>query len=174
MQTSNRLLLAIRVANEAHNGQYRKWGHSSIPYIIHPLRVMNNVAMILESTEDMVIAAVLHDVLEDTKLTEADLVAKGFGGEVVLFVKALTNPSKGSNLTRADRKAMDRQHLAGASWEVKVIKLANRIDNMLEVRNDPTSPKDFVELYKNESRLLLEVLKGTNEELEAVLAKLVC
>jgi len=174
MDGGEQILRAARLAEEAHRGQCRKWGHAQDPYIWHPMRVAGMVSLVEFATVEMVQAAYLHDVLEDTKVNELALYEAGFIGKVILFVKALTNPSKGSNLPRADRKAMDRQHLAGASWEVKVIKLADRIDNLLEVRNDPTSPKDFVELYKNESRLLLEVLKGTNEELEAVLVKLVC
>ena len=173
MDKGEQILRAARLAGEAHLGQYRKWGHANDPYIWHPMRVAGMVMLVENATPEMVMAAVFHDVLEDTKLTESDLIAKGFGGDVVYFVEALTNPSKGTGLPRSERKAMDRQHLAGASWEVKVIKLADRLDNLLEMRNDPATPEDFMEVYKGESRLLLATLKGTNNELEDKLAKMV-
>ena len=122
----------------------------------------------------MVAAAWLHDVLEDTNLTEQDLIAKGFNGEVVYFVKELTNASKQDpkmkGRPRAERKAADRMKIAKAPWGARLIKLADRIDNLTDSFN---APEDFRELYKNESRLLLEALKGTDDELEARLTKLV-
>lgn len=173
MDKGEQILRAAHLAEEYHRGQYRKWGHAQDPYIWHPMRVAGLVTMVEFATPEMIQAAWLHDVLEDTKLTEADLVAKGFGGEVVFLVKALTNPSKGTGLQRHERKAMDRQHISSAPWEARLIKLADRLDNLLEMRNDPATPKDFVELYTGESRLLVESLRGTNNELEAMLAKLV-
>ena len=173
MDTGEMILRAARLAEDAHRGQYRKWGHTQDPYIWHPMRVAGMVMLVEHVTSEMIQAAFLHDSLEDTKLKEEDLVKAGFGGEVVYFVKALTNPSKGLNLPRAERKAMDRKHIDKAPWGAKVIKLADRLDNLLEIRNDPETPKDFVETYKGESRLLLTVLKGINDELENMLAKLV-
>jgi hypothetical protein len=63
--------------------------------------------------------------------------------------------------------------LAKASWGARAIKLADRIDNVREIIYDPETPKDFAKLYLNESRLLLDALKGTDNELEAELAMLV-
>jgi (p)ppGpp synthase/HD superfamily hydrolase len=124
----------------------------------------------------MIAASVLHDVLEDTALTEDDLIAKGFGGEVVYFVKQMTNASKLDatlkDKPRAVRKAADRAKLANACWEVKMIKLADRIDNLRDMNHSAT-PADFAVMYKNESKQLLEVLKGTDAELEAQLEKLI-
>lgn len=171
------ILRAARLAAVAHNGQMRKWVHlTADPYILHPMRVAGLVTLSLWSTPTMVAAAYLHDVLEDTILTEADLIANGFDNEVVWFVKQLTNASKLDPLLagkpRVVRKAADRVKLASACKEVKLIKLADRIDNLRDMGNSAV-PADFAVMYKNESKQLLEVLKGTDSELEAQLEKLI-
>lgn len=74
---------AIRIARAAHEGQVDKSGH---PYIGHPLRVMSRV-----SGEHARMAAVLHDVVEDTSVTADDLLAAGCPPEVVRTVLALTH-----------------------------------------------------------------------------------
>ena len=74
---------AIHLARTAHEGQVDKSGH---PYIGHPLRVMGRV-----SGEHARMAAVLHDVVEDTSVTADDLLAAGCPPEVVRTVLALTH-----------------------------------------------------------------------------------
>lgn len=171
------ILRAARLATTVHNGQNRKWGHSADPYIFHPMRVAGLVSLNTFATEEIVAAAWLHDTLEDTTLTETQLIAHGFGGPVTFFVTQMTNASKVDpamkNKPRAERKAADRAKIAAAPWEVRFIKLADRLDNVMEMRNDSQTPADFVKLYTGESRLLLEVLKGIDSVLEARLAALV-
>ena len=175
MKGDDLILRAARLAATVHNGQNRKWGHFDDPYIFHPMRVAGLVALHSMATPEMVAAAFLHDALEDTKLTENELYAKGFGGEVTYFVVQLTNASKSmsKSISRAERKAYDRAKIAKAPWECRYIKLADRLDNLMEMRNDPLTPADFAEIYRGESRLLLDVLKGVDEELESRFAKLV-
>lgn len=72
---------ALIIAARAHEGQTDKAG---LPYILHPLRVMHAVH------GGSQIVAVLHDVLEDTEVTAADLLAAGFGGEVLAALACLT------------------------------------------------------------------------------------
>ncbi|TQM80527.1 metal dependent phosphohydrolase [Saccharothrix saharensis] len=74
---------AIRIARAAHDGQVDKSGQ---PYIGHPLRVMGRV-----SGEHARMAAVLHDVVEDTSVTADDLLAAGCPPEVVATVLVLTH-----------------------------------------------------------------------------------
>ena len=73
---------AIRIAAEAHRGQRDRGG---APYILHPLRVMLRV-----QTDAERMAAVLHDVVEDSAWTLDDLRARGFADEVVAAVDALS------------------------------------------------------------------------------------
>ena len=77
---------AIEIAVSAHKGQVDKAGK---PYILHPLRLMFKM-----QTENEMIAAVLHDVVEDTDWTIEKLEAEGFNEEVITAVKLLTHDKK--------------------------------------------------------------------------------
>lgn len=76
---------AYRIAHDSHAGQMRKSGE---PYIIHPLSVAIILAE-LELDKETIAAGLLHDVLEDTVMTEAEMEAE-FGKEVVLLVDGVT------------------------------------------------------------------------------------
>lgn len=152
---------AIDIACAAHEGQFRKYSEN-VPYIVHPGRVASRVARLYESNEDMVCAAWLHDVVEDTQVTLAEIEA-ACGAEVATLVDWLTNPSKGSKKLRADRKSWDREHIAKAPAQAKMIKLADRADNLRDLLK---APLNFAELYHSESVALFDVLKGTHPILE--------
>jgi (p)ppGpp synthase/HD superfamily hydrolase len=76
----------------------------------------------------MICAAILHDVLEDTPVTYAELLHE-FGHHTALLVQELTNVSKLTDRNRAQRKAMDREQLAKSSVAAATIKLADCISN---------------------------------------------
>jgi (p)ppGpp synthase/HD superfamily hydrolase len=122
-----------------------------------------------QATETMVAAAFLHDVVEDTPHVLSD-VSDEFGPAVARLVEELTNPSKGINAPRRERKQLDREHLAGASAEAKIIKLLDRIDNLQEVA---TAPMGFRQMYCEESRLLADVIGNADPELKAELLECV-
>jgi (p)ppGpp synthase/HD superfamily hydrolase len=103
---------AIEIAARAHAGQLDKQG---MPYILHPIRVM----MAVQSVDAKMIA-VLHDVLEDTLVTEADLRRDGFSELVVSGVLAVTR-RKGESYT--DFVIRASQH--GLAREVKLADLAD-------------------------------------------------
>lgn len=75
--------LALKIATEAHKGQVDKAG---VPYINHPLTVAS-----LVDTEEEKIVALLHDTIEDTNITEQDLLNYGFSNKIVEAVKLLTH-----------------------------------------------------------------------------------
>ena len=77
---------AIAIAAKAHEGQIDKAG---APYIIHPLRVMMRVMMRVTTTEER-IAAVLHDVVEDTGISFDSHRAEGFSEQILSAVESLT------------------------------------------------------------------------------------
>jgi (p)ppGpp synthase/HD superfamily hydrolase len=117
----------------------------------------------------VIAAAWLHDVVEDTDASESDIKSR-FGDDIFRLVMILTNPSKEhSELRRAERKKMDREHLANASDEAKAIKLADRIDNLRDLSVDPLVPENFRVRYLSESQQLLEVLRGVDGRLEDML-----
>jgi (p)ppGpp synthase/HD superfamily hydrolase len=139
-------------ARLAHKGQTRKY--TGVPYISHPERVARRVS---EFTNDknVVAAAWLHDTIEDCGITYDELMEE-FNKEVADIVWNLTNPSKWyPELSRTDRKKMDREHLKQCSEKVQLIKCIDRIDNLNEMKEAENS---FKLLYSKESILLSEVL----------------
>ncbi|PPH34140.1 HD domain-containing protein [Rathayibacter rathayi] len=91
MKDSELLALARATATAAHVGQVDKSGH---PYITHPLRVSERVRRRFpDAPAGVVAAALLHDVVEDTEVTVAALLAAGFPSAVVDAVDAVTKRS---------------------------------------------------------------------------------
>ena len=145
------LEFVIRFALEAHAGQTRKY--TGMPYITHPLAVMEIVSSVPHSTE-MLAAAVLHDTVEDTDVTIKQ-ISSHFGKTVAEMVKQLTDISKPEDGNRATRKEIDRMHLKDAWPDVKTIKLADLIHNSESIFEHD---KEFAKIYMKEKELLLEVL----------------
>lgn len=163
----SRIIRAARYAAKCHAGQVRRY--TGAPYIYHPMRVAGRLTMRPNITDDEVAAAWLHDVIEDCGVTREELSQEIGNWHTGRLVQELTNPSKGLKLPRAERKQIDRDHIAKISKPAKLIKLIDRIDNLREV---PESESQFLKLYREESRLLLEVLRGTDAGLEAELESL--
>ncbi|MCM1064717.1 MAG: bifunctional (p)ppGpp synthetase/guanosine-3',5'-bis(diphosphate) 3'-pyrophosphohydrolase [Eubacterium sp.] len=148
---------AYNVAKEAHKDQTRRSGE---PYIIHPL----NVAIILAELEldkETIIAGLLHDVVEDTVMTDDDL-KREFGEDVALLVDGVTKLEKiplSSTLSRSDEKLemqaenLRKMFLAMAKdIRVILIKLADRLHNMRTLKyKSPESQqriaKETLEIY---------------------------
>jgi (p)ppGpp synthase/HD superfamily hydrolase len=89
---------------------------------------MASIVEAVEHTPEMLAAAWLHDVVENTKTTVEDIRLL-FGAAIANFVDQLTDVSRSFDGNRARRKALDRAHLAKASQEAQTIKLADLIDN---------------------------------------------
>lgn len=115
---------AVAIAMKAHEGQTRADGVT--PYVTHPIAVALNVARLDGVQEEHIAAALLHDVLEDTDVTEETLRA-ALSDSVVDLVVWLTNPSKGSRRPREARKRMDREHAVRAPIWAQRIKLADQV-----------------------------------------------
>lgn len=157
---SLKTLLAWAFAEQAHRsvGQIRKY--TGEPYIVHPQSVAEIVQSIPHD-ENMVCAALLHDVVEDTPVTLLQ-IERRFGEDVALLVADLTDISTKEMGNRKIRKEVDRQHIAKASPRAKTIKLADLIHNTESiVANDP----GFAKVYLAEKRLLMEVLREGDETL---------
>ncbi|MEZ5304227.1 MAG: HD domain-containing protein [Verrucomicrobiales bacterium] len=145
-------------AAHAAVGQRRKY--SGAPYIVHPVEVMEIVRSV-PHTPEMLAAALLHDTVEDTKVT-LDLIRSEFGDAVADLVGWLTDPSKPRDGNRAARKAVDRAHTAAAPAEAQTIKLADLIANTGSiVENDPA----FAKIYLAEQRALLAVMERGDRSL---------
>ena len=150
MERVNKAMLFCKVAHNAV-GQVRKYGKQ--PYWTHPFAVMEIVASV-PHTEAQLVAALLHDVVEDTQITVAH-VANEFGDNVADMVNWLTDKSTLEMGNRAVRKAFDRDRIAMAPPAVQTIKLADLIHNSGSIsKHDP----GFARIYMQEKRELLAVL----------------
>lgn len=149
---------AKQLAGKAHEGQFRKY--SGMPYIIHPVEVATIVQTVEGHTDEMIAAALLHDVVEDTEYSFED-IAEAVSPEVAELVRGLTEVSQPQDGNRAVRKAKDRDFLAQQSAEVQTIKYADIISNTQDIRaNDPK----FAKVYIEEMKLLLQVMdKGDSK-----------
>lgn len=170
MSVDGLIIRACKIASEAHRGQTRRY--TGDPYVLHPMRVAGRVMLLISATPVEIAAAWLHDVLEDSKLTEKDLEDRGMPNSVIKLVMALTNPSKSmpEETPRATRKAVDFEHLAKQSPWVKKIKMIDRIDNLTEMS---WHDKDFMAIYCQESRGLAEAIGDADEDLKKELISLI-
>lgn len=117
------LFKAIEFAAKAHTGQRRKT--SGIPYIYHPLAVAK-ILMKHHCAEELVIAAVLHDTIEDTAVTADDLVHH-FGSRVASLVESVSEPDKSASWEA--RKQHTIAFLEDASSDILLIACADKLDN---------------------------------------------
>lgn len=126
---------AIEIAAKNHTGQKDKGGE---PYILHPLRVMMGVR-----GENEKIAAVLHDVVEDTSITLDDLRREGFADAIVRAVDALTK--------RPGETRLDAGRRAAADPIARKVKLSDLADNMNLTRLGNPTEKDLARLREYEA-----------------------
>lgn len=132
-----RLLRAIDFAAHKHRGQRRK-SAERVPYINHPVGVARLIAEVGGVTdEDVVIAAVLHDTLEDTATTREELEA-AFGSVVLGLVDEVSDDK---NLPKAERKQLQIAHAGQLSTGAALIKLADKIANVHDLSHAP--PEDW-------------------------------
>lgn len=154
---------ARRFATAAHESINQRRKYTGEPYITHPAAVAELVRSV-PHTDTMLAAAWLHDTVEDTHATLAD-VEREFGPEVVSLVEQLTDVSLPQDGNRRARKEIDRTHTAKATPTAKTIKLADLIDN---ARSIMTRDPDFAVVYLSEKRRLLEVLTEGDQTLYAM------
>ncbi len=121
---------AIMVASKAHDGQYRKL--TNIPYITHPLGV-SLILMRIGAREELVAAGILHDTVEDTELTLAD-IKDGFGDEVAELVDGCSEPDK--SLSWEARKEHTISVLQTASEDTRTVVCADKLHNIRSIIRD--------------------------------------
>ena len=142
---------AARFAANAHLGQKRKY--TKEPYVAHPGRVARNVQA-AGGDENQVVAALLHDTVEDTAVTLED-VEREFGSDVAPLVWELTHVHTAEalpHLNRAERKRLEAERLSCVSPRAKLIKMFDVLDNLPSVcEHDP----GFAKVYAPECRDVL-------------------
>ena len=166
-----KFIQAASFAAKKHRGQKRK-GAVEEPYINHPLEVANLLANVGKVEDyDILIAAVLHDTIEDTETTKEE-IAELFGTKVSEMVLEVTDDK---SLPKAERKQKQIEHAPHLSIGAKHIKLGDKSSNIHDVTENPP---DF---WSDERRLeyilwgekVIAGVRGVNENLEQYFDKLV-
>ena len=132
-----KLLKAIAFAADKHRDQRRK-DEGASPYINHPIAVATVLATEGDiSDEETLVAAALHDTVEDTQTTFAE-IDEHFGAEVAGLVRELTDDK---SLEKAERKRLQIEHARNLSIRAKQLKIADKICNVRDVTDNP--PADW-------------------------------
>lgn len=153
------LAKAADFAAQAHIGQLRKY--TDEPYIVHPLAVAKTVAD-FGGTVEQVIAAMLHDTVEDVDHITLPVIQLNFGGVVAEYVDGMTKREWPEAKNREMRKTNEAQRLAMTAGEVQTIKYADIIDNTKTIVQ---FDHKFGAVYLEEASRLLNVMKNGNEAL---------
>jgi (p)ppGpp synthase/HD superfamily hydrolase len=153
---------ALQFASVKHQNQRRKNG--DIPYINHPIEVAHILVQAGVKDHDILAAGLLHDTIEDTETTEAELDLE-FGARIKGIVLEC---SDNKDLAKDERKRVQIQKAVKASTEAKLVKMADKISNNrgLLVGAPPSWSKERIQGYFIWSQAVCANLKGTNEYLD--------
>jgi GTP diphosphokinase / guanosine-3',5'-bis(diphosphate) 3'-diphosphatase len=158
-----RILSAAAFAAERHRDQRRK-GKEASPYINHPIALAALLAEAGERDPAVLMAALLHDTVEDTATTFEQL-EQCFGADVAAIVREVTDDKR---LPKAVRKRLQIERAAGASRRAKLVKLADKICNLRDMRSSP--PLDWSPQRRREyfdwARQVVDRMRGTHPQLE--------
>lgn len=136
---TDRIFSALRFATDAHSGQFRKG--TTIPYIVHPVAVMQHLIK-HNATSDAIAAGILHDTLEDTDVTEADL-RQIFGDRIADLVVGASEPDK--TLSWEQRKQHTLDTLSKVQdLEQLMIVCADKLSNISSIASDIAEHGDNV------------------------------
>jgi guanosine-3',5'-bis(diphosphate) 3'-pyrophosphohydrolase len=157
---------AVAFAATKHRTQRRKDVDAS-PYINHPIALAHVLAFEAKvSDEHVLIAAMLHDTLEDTETSFEELKQR-FGLPIAKTVAEVTDDK---TLPPLRRKALQIEHAPHLSRRAKLVKLADKICNLRDVASNP--PKDWPlrrrRKYFDWARRVVEGLRGVHPRLEAI------
>lgn len=162
--SSQRILSGYEFANRKHTeaGQIRKYTNE--PYIVHPVEVAGFVhtharkKYDAEAVENMVIAALLHDTVEDTDTTYNE-IEKLFGVEVRNLVFWLTDVTTKAQGNRRVRKEMETVRLLAAPGQAKFIKLCDFISNTKSIVEHDVA---FAKTYLMEKQAVIQAFTDHN------------
>ncbi len=161
-----RLLKAALFAAEKHKNGRRK-NKSATPYINHPIEVaalLSDVGAVDDT--DVLIAALLHDTIEDTDTTEEEIEAL-FGKRVA---QTVVECSDDKSLPKAERKRLQVARAPGKSVSAKLVKVADKICNLQSILDEPPNDWD-IERRRNYffwARDVVAGLRGVSRPLEAL------
>jgi (p)ppGpp synthase/HD superfamily hydrolase len=151
---------ALEKARAAHAGQVRN-GSGGMPYVEHPITVAARLDELLEVDDEVLAAALLHDVVEDSETT-LDELRELFGDRVAGLVGALTDDE--SIDAYRERKAEHRERVAAAPADALAIYGADKLTNVITLRDAHAAEGDAVrEEFKVPVELKLEIWEADLE-----------
>lgn len=156
MEQSNCVISKAKCyATTKHNGQFRKFTHEQ--YINHPLRVAQNVLRYSDDNNltEMIVAAILHDTVEDTDATPEE-IASLFGSGVERLVNELTSKP---GITKEEKPSYLATKMSKMSNCALTIKLADRLDNVSDLKN---ASENFRVRYQKETITIISSLMSEN------------
>lgn len=161
---------AVSFAAERHKKQTRK-GLGKIPYINHPIQVAKLLSDFGEEEDELIISALLHDVIEDTTKDDneikqlSNIILNKFG-EIVL--QTVLEVSDNKSLPVEERKRLQVVHTPKLSDRAKKLKIADKICNIIDIKNDPpvnwSSERKLA--YLDWSKQVVSGAKGLNIKLD--------
>ncbi len=134
-----RILAAANFAAERHAAQRRK-GHTAEPYVNHLLEVAELLARMMDSLDaNLIIAALLHDTIEDVGVTREE-IAERFGEDVASLVAEVTDDK---SLPKETRKALQIEKASGKSARAQALGAADKIANVRSIASSPPANWSF-------------------------------
>ncbi len=161
------VLSAASFAAERHQKQRRK-GVDAVPYINHPLGVASVLARDAGVDDPVTLAAaLLHDTIEDTGTTAAEIAAL-FGDEVAAIVLEVTDDK---SLPSSVRKRKQIEHASTISTRAKLVKLADKLCNVRDLRRSPPTdwPAERVNGYFDWAKKVVDQMRGVSPALDDLL-----
>ncbi|MGE0400798.1 MAG: HD domain-containing protein [Kofleriaceae bacterium] len=160
---TGQLLRALDLAATKHRDQRRK-DQSKSPYINHPIAVARLLWECGVTDETALLAAVLHDTIEDTATTHEEL-AQLFGAAVADVVAEVTDDKA---LPKARRKELQVEHAPHMSRIAKLVKLADKTCNVRDVIDSPPDwPLERRQQYLDWAKQVVDGLRDASDELSA-------
>jgi guanosine-3',5'-bis(diphosphate) 3'-pyrophosphohydrolase len=163
--TARQLLAAAIFSADRHRDQRRK-GMRETPYINHPLEVAERIVRIGGVDDiEVLIAAILHDTIEDTETT-AEEIEQQFGQAVAALVLEVTDDR---TLTSMERKRLEIEHAPHLTPRAKLIKIADKICNVADTASNPPASwsrqrrRDYLDIAEQ----IVLGCRGINADLDA-------
>jgi (p)ppGpp synthase/HD superfamily hydrolase len=143
---------ALEIALQAHRGDSRR-GRITLPYIVHPLEVVGQLSAAGIVDQDILSAALLHDVIEDHGEAWAHPILDACGPLTLELVRALSKPQGKS---KQERKDFMFEQIC-KDWRVCLIKMSDRLSNISNIHTMDKWPLDQKLAYLEEAHEILDV-----------------
>ena len=157
MMVKNKFELSKKYAIKQHKGQYRK--NNKTPYWHHLQDVVKNLEMMGIKDESILCSGWLHDSIEDTS-SDFDDVSKNFGKKIAQIVSDLT---KETRLPKNQQEKNYLMQLSTSSWQAKVVKFADILANISDLKNSELNKKQKIVQVKYKIKYLGAIKSGIIE-----------